>query len=534
MPGPYECNVPLLGGNLLMLPLEPGRSIIVVGANGSGKTRLGVFLENQLPPNAVHRIAAQKSLSLSDSISIISLDMATKMLRYGHQYEALKQNSRWGGRPATHFLTDFDALLQTLFANHNRIALEHLQQRKLTPHIPVPTTKLERLKAIWDGLLPHRALKILDAAIHVCPLLQNSTDIYAGSEMSDGERSIFYFLGQCLVAPEYGVIIIDEPEAHIHKAILEPLWDAIEKERPDCSFIFITHDLDFAVTHTASAKYYLRSYSHSPVGWEIEELPEGTGLPEQAVAELVGSRKPVLFIEGVRGSLDLTVYRSQYAGFTIVPVGSCEAVIHSVASYKGSAALHWLGVCGLVDADDRGAAELAELAASNVYVLPVADVENLLLLPAVFLALAEAFLCSDPKGLLSTMTAEVIKQASSNIDLVSARYTTRQLDRRLKRVTVDARDLSTLQTSYQAELNTIDPTAVFNGFKSRLEKCIQTSDMPGLLEIYDNKGLLAYGASLLGFKGQKYLLDKLGRLLGANEGKKVLEELSKALPKIPC
>jgi hypothetical protein len=46
--------------------------------------------------------------------------------------------------------------------------------------------------------------------------------------MSDGERAIFYFLGQCLVAPENAAIIIDEPEAPVHKSILQQLWNSIE------------------------------------------------------------------------------------------------------------------------------------------------------------------------------------------------------------------------------------------------------------------------------------------------------------------
>jgi hypothetical protein len=128
--------------------------------------------------------------------------------------------------------------------------------------------------------------------------------------MSDGERSIFYFLGQSLMAPDNAAIIVDEPESHVHRAILRPLWDAIERARPDCGFVYITHDLDFAVGRSASAKYFIGGYQHTPPQWDLHELPENTGLPDAVVAELVGSRKPILFIEGERGSLDLTIYGS--------------------------------------------------------------------------------------------------------------------------------------------------------------------------------------------------------------------------------
>ena len=45
-------------------------------------------------------------------------------------------------------------------------------------------------------------------------------DLYSASEMSDGERSIFYILGQVLSANENSVLIFDEPELHIHKSIM--------------------------------------------------------------------------------------------------------------------------------------------------------------------------------------------------------------------------------------------------------------------------------------------------------------------------
>jgi len=531
----YKCTIPCLSGDPLDLLIETGRSMVIIGANGSGKTRLGVYIEAQIPAQSVQRISAQKSLTFNDSLSIISLERAENFLRYGTPdgQEAHKAGSRWGGKAATHFLSDFDALLQALFAAHNRVASTHLRDRKENPNIPVPTTKLEQLKTIWDRLLPHRTLDIHEASITILPSAVRGAMGYPASEMSDGERAIFYFLGQCLVAPDNGVIIIDEPEIHVHKAILGSLWDAAEKARPDCGFMYITHDLDFAVTHSASEKYYIRAYNHEPSQWTIERFPQDTGLPEQTVAELVGSRKPILFVEGDRSSLDLTVYRSLYEHFTIMPIGGCEAVIHSVTSYKGSDALHWLQVHGLVDGDHRDAEHVSSLNKRGIYVLPVAEVENLFLLPPVFRELAAALLCDDPSSLLARLTTEVMNEATANLDLVSARYTIRHLDRRLKTIQVKAKDLATLQATYQSELATVDPAAIFNDFKATLSKKIQEINLSGVLQLYDNKGLLTRATILLGVANQDRLLEKIGRLLGQDEGKMVRDALTKALPSIP-
>jgi hypothetical protein len=556
----HDCKIQRLNSKApLTLRAEIGRSTIIVGANGSGKTRLGVRLEQQLPTELVRRIAAQKSLALSNEVTLTSFERAGKLLQFGYAHiqgnvsaEQLAAH-RWGNNPAIHLLHDYDALLQALFAEQNLIAVQHLREREANPNTPIPTPRLRHLQNLWEHLLPHRELKLRETSIEVAPrpsvrspdsklvstVLSNAnplrSEAYSGSEMSDGERAIFYFIGQCLLAPTNGIIIIDEPEGHVHKAILGRLWDAIEGARPDCAFIYITHDLDFAATRPASAKYFLRSFDPTHGGsWDIEELPQDTGLPEHVVTVLVGSRKPVLFVEGTGDSLDLTIYRSHYSAFTIVPIEACDHVIHSVGSYRQSPALHRLGaVRGLVDADDRTAEEIRHLQTLGVYVLPVAEVENLLLLPNVFLALAEAFYCADPPKLLAELTADITTSATADLEAVCARYTRRRIDRQLKLVDINAKDLATLQTRFTAELAKVDPATVFTEVKAKLEQCIRAKDLPGLLALYDNKGLLARAAIKLGFGGHpRALLDKVSRLLGSPNGSKLRDELSKVLPPI--
>jgi hypothetical protein len=410
---------------------------------------------------------------------------------------------------------------------------KHLDDRRADPCIPVPTTKLQRLKQIWDELLPHRVLEILEASVKVRPSSGSAPTSYDGADMSDGERAIFYFLGQCLAAPDDGALIIDEPEAHIHRSILGPLWDAIEKTRPDCGFVLITHDLAFAVERTSASKYFLRNYEYQPQAWDIESLPENTDLPENVVAELVGSRKPILFVEGdTQGSLDLTVYRHQCSSFTIVPMGSCDAVIRSVKSFKANPALHRIEAKGVVDADHRSVESIADLKKSDVYVLPVAEIENVLLLPAVFAALATAFYHVDPTQAVASLTQSVLGEAQKNIDAVSARCTMRQIDGSLKRVEVDAKDLASLQSTYTQNIATIDPASIFNGFKSELDQSIQSRNLAAVLRLYDNKGLLAHAATILGIKDKKELMNKVRLLLAHDNGKTVREELTKVLPAI--
>ena len=70
----------------LKLTLEAGKTTIIIGANGSGKTRLAVFSEEKLGEKA-HRISAHRALSLNPNIEKISEAKAKQGLFYG--------NSEW-------------------------------------------------------------------------------------------------------------------------------------------------------------------------------------------------------------------------------------------------------------------------------------------------------------------------------------------------------------------------------------------------------------------------------------------------------
>lgn len=84
MPTPFTFDVPRpTGKEALHLEVMPGQSIIIIGANGAGKTRLGVYFEKYGPQESVHRIAAHKSLTLNTQLQLDSYERAERMLRTG-------------------------------------------------------------------------------------------------------------------------------------------------------------------------------------------------------------------------------------------------------------------------------------------------------------------------------------------------------------------------------------------------------------------------------------------------------------------
>ena len=65
-----------------MFDVQSGTSVFFVGANGSGKTRLAVIIE-QSAGDQSHRISGHRSLELDPQIAKISEESATLGLRFG-------------------------------------------------------------------------------------------------------------------------------------------------------------------------------------------------------------------------------------------------------------------------------------------------------------------------------------------------------------------------------------------------------------------------------------------------------------------
>ena len=109
-------NIPLINNENKVI--NDKQSITIIGANGSGKTRMSVWIENNNLGRNVHRISAQKSLNMPLRVSPKDIDVALNELHYGYHYEnnkelsrSKKNSNRWSSKPATAMLNDFDKLL---------------------------------------------------------------------------------------------------------------------------------------------------------------------------------------------------------------------------------------------------------------------------------------------------------------------------------------------------------------------------------------------------------------------------------------
>ncbi|MEP1637262.1 AAA family ATPase [Ascidiaceihabitans sp.] len=522
------------------LALDAGETAIFVGANGGGKTRLSVFIEDRLQANA-HRISAHRSLNLNPKVSKIPEDRALGALRYGNtdprwHNPTQRAGNRWGQKSATHLLNDFDFLIQALFAEQtNTFGLAYHANKPGAEQSDTPfqITKMDNLSEIWERLLPHRRLKISGDDISVVTF--DSDQIYDASDMSDGERAIFYMIGQVLVAAENQLLIIDEPELHVHPSIMSKLWDELEAVRPDCAFIYITHDLVFATNRNAR-KFVIRDYSPTPT-WNIEAVPQDTGFSEELTTLILGSRRPILFVEGNGSSLDQAIYRACFPEWTVVPRSSCTEVIHSVVTMRANASLTRVTCTGIVDGDDYRQDDKDRLTELGIQVLPVSEAENLLLLPEVTAAIAE-----HEGHLGATRDAKLIALADAvfgtldtdaKIEKVVVDYCKRRIDRALKKVDLsDSVGLTGLKDCYRSATEDIDIDGIASQRTQEIKQSISSRNLPMLLEYYDNKGLVALAATHLKNQHKDKFEEWVVRSLRNNTCPALRDSLKAQLPAI--
>jgi len=477
--------------------IETNQSILLVGANGSGKTRLGSWIEIDSPQKElVHRISAQKSLALPDSTTPQSIEQAEKDLLFGNpEWNFQQKKHKWSKKPATTFLNDFQKLMVYLFSDETEQNAKFKRACKATDdRISPPKTKIDVVKELWEEILPHRELVI--GGLRIQTQVKGQEDkIYNSSEMSDGERVIFYLIGQCLAASKDGIIVIDEPELHLHKSVQAPLWDAIEKLRQDCLFVYLTHDVDFAAAKEASKSIWLKSFDGQKWDWSL--INEDENLPNELIIEVLGSRKPVVFVEGESGSFDSSLYRELLSSFLVIPRGSCSEVIQSVKALKANSQIHHLDVFGVIDRDRRLQAEITKLEQGSIYVLEVAEVENLFCTEEVLKIVSER-LARDPSADFLTVSNTIFGRLQSELDTQVSLHVSSEVKFKLNVFDVKQKGAANINTVLQNLVTSIDVDQIYSDTNQRFVDVLESKDYKQLLALYNRKSLCTQVSTSLG------------------------------------
>ncbi|MDP9896890.1 putative ATPase [Variovorax boronicumulans] len=503
-------KITLPKGSGVVEVFAPNGVIVIVGANGSGKTRLGAWIETSStsPHQAnTHRVTAQRALDFPESTTSQAINLAEEELLVGYKgankvapsaIGGMKAGIKFNNKPSTAFVSDYHKLVSFLFSeqiesNAKFVAASHKDSSERPPK-----TKLETVKEIWEKVLPHRELIL--GGLRVEAKARSGTERYNASEMSDGERVIFYLLGHALAAPVDGIFIVDEPENHIHKAVQIQLWQEIFKVRSDLFFILLTHDVDFAGAQIGSKKIYLKSYENNQ--WDWEEI-ESSELPEDLLLEVLGSRRPIAFVEGESGKLDATLYGELLPDFLVIPRGGCSQVIQATKAFRNNHQLHHLTVIGIVDRDRRTQREIDALKGHEIYCLEVAEIENLYCAGGVISEVC-SLLRRDPMDVDATKSA-IFERLKLEVDKQISLHCLAEVNHALNQLPGSAVGELKIAEELQVLVSGINVTEIYGRISRDFAEIIAQKDYGKLLRIYNRKSLISTVELTLGLRAGEFV-----------------------------
>ena len=209
--------------------------------------------------------------------------------------------------------------------------------------------------------------------------------IYAIDALSDGERAALFLSAAIIVQPSNSVILIDEPEKHLHPSIAGILIDAALRARTDIAVIMASHDVHLieriSVTHIIHIRNS-RLLTIRPENrvFEAQLMDNAKAIPEDLRRDLLGTRSRILFIEGEQTSIDIALYGHVYQDVKVAPKGGHEKVVEAVKALGSMNAEQWIKPYGLIDGDGRDDNEIETLKYRRIYSLPCPSVENLFFL----------------------------------------------------------------------------------------------------------------------------------------------------------
>ncbi len=487
--------------------IKTDRGLVIVGANGTGKTRLGCWIDTiSSQKDITHRISAQKSLNFSENIRPMAIDKSESALLCGNenaqpeQYSSYKIGHCYGNNPAINLINDYGKLLVYLFSERYEITNKYFIDSKETESkVESPPTKLDQIKTIWEEILPRRELIIGGGRIQTRIRGEEHTP-YNASEMSDGERIIFYSIGQCLAAKRNNIIVIDEPGLYLHKSIQYALWNKIEQIRSDCLFVYLTHDVEFASSRVGFKKIWLKDYDGS--GWTWVEVDEKLSLPEGLLLEIYGSRKKVLLVEGDSSSFDVKFYRNIFNDFLVKPCDSCKNVITYTKSLRGNKEFHQLEVFGLIDKDRLTKKEIEQLEKKGIYSLTIAEVENLFVVPEILEIIANRLGLNSNKKLKEVVDF-VIGEIQKELEEQISERATEELKYLMRNPDLGGKGKNELVDEFSNFVKGINPDKIYDDTKNEFTELIQERNYKRLLAYYNRKTIASRIGGIFGLKKEE-------------------------------
>lgn len=511
----FTMTVPLTSGGNFTHTLSVGQILFLLGANGTGKSSLvGKFAAANYP-NAKRISAHRQTWFTSNSLDMTpnsrnSLENSIK--KHDRNDEARHKLDYSAERTAMAIfdLIDADTTLARKIAD--LVRAKDIVGAEAQAKTPAPLAIINNLMRA-----SHIPIEISVEERQKVMARKNGGAPYSVASLSDGERNAFLIAADVLTAPPGTLLLIDEPERHLHRSIISPLLTLLFHQRQDCTFVVSTHELMLPVDNPTASTLLIRSCEYvgtSPQSWAVDLLPADAPFDEALKLDILGGRQRIIFIEGTAQSLDAPLYSLLFPQVSIVPKSSSRDVEYAVRGLRASEANHWVKAWGIVDNDRRSPDAIAKLKMQGVFALPHYSVEALYYHPEVIRRVAKrtaAVTGKDADALFNAAVAEAISETKKQREY----FLLDAVERLARRAVFDAlpnkadiKEGNPIKIEViTADLKSAEATA-FDGF-------ITSSDLAAILERYPlrESGALHKVASAVGLKSRADYEDAVRTML---------------------
>jgi len=417
--------------------------MFVVGANGTGKsTLMHLYLCNNL--NDVRRIAANRQVWLNSDAVDLTPSARTRT------FDNIKQHDR----KADSRYKDHNSSAKSQMAIFDLVDIENFENAQIANHarrgngeeVETLVRNLSPINKLNDILqLSNLNFTIVVEKGGRLVAFREGCEPYGIAELSDGERNAVLIIASILTVPEDALILIDEPERHLHRSIVSPLLSTLLSYREDCAFVVSTHDVSLPLDQKNASTLLLRSYNHSPKYWEADYVESTEEIDSSTAIAVLGSRKKILFVEGnASSSLDLQIYQILFPEISVQPVGNCWEVEKVVKGLGSAKSFHWVEAIGIVDKDNRSDENCELLKGEGIVALDQYSVESLYYHPMVIEGVLKRVIevsGGDLSEITKAFTEQVIEEVGKHKDRLVARLVERKVKDLVMRKTPDGKTI---------------------------------------------------------------------------------------------
>ncbi|MDU2420001.1 MAG: AAA family ATPase [Streptococcus parasanguinis] len=459
---------------------------VIIGANGAGKSSLINELRknnSKINSNEMYVLPAQKLLyfvsNIHDRNGITRERYIQDLKEVDLKYETI---DLYPTKIENDFSNTFTKLITLLVKDYTDIVTRRSRKEK-----NLPITLLDRVEQIWNQIFPEIIFE-LEPDDRVVKVEKNSSK-YSINGLSDGERCVLFYIGNVLLAPENSYIIVDEPETFLNAAVYNELWDLLISERPDCQFIFASHNMDFVQSRTNATYIWCKNFE-APYDLDYQVLEESQEIPLPLLNEVSGAKKPILFCEGTKNSLDYQIYSKLFSEFCFVkPVQGHKQVIQYTKAYNNLQLLHGNTAYGIIDNDWMDENSIQAYKEQGIFVLPFNEVEMILVDEAVVKSCLPFDDDKEKQRKFDNFQQSIIESCKAKKDKIISIALKKRLDEFMESHLIEIsepneHDAHVFLDSLSSKF---DVDSTFNKINSIVEESLASSDFSRILKICNLK-----------------------------------------------